>query len=79
VRDLRPVAAASRLCAPAPHALERATLDGALATMRAALAAGVERLVYRSSVARLEVSGAGASAEVSSARAGGGGGGVWVG
>ena len=47
------VAADYRLWVPDPAAMLRANLDGTRALMRAALAAGVERVVYTSSVATL--------------------------
>jgi len=53
-RYLFHVAADYRLWAKDPHEIERNNLDGARATMRAALKAGVERLVYTSSVAALK-------------------------
>ncbi len=48
------VAADYRLWAPDPSEIERNNLMGARATMQAALAAGVERVVYTSSVAALK-------------------------
>lgn len=63
VRYLLHVAADYRLWAPDPHEIERANLEGAQATMRAALAAGVERIVYTSSVATLKVTPSGAPAD----------------
>lgn len=59
VRYLLHVAADYRLWAPDPDEIERANLEGAVATMRAALAEGVERIVYTSSVATLKVTSAG--------------------
>jgi len=53
VRQLYHVAADYRLWARDPGELRRANLSGAQATMEAALAAGVERIVYTSSVATL--------------------------
>ena len=47
------VAADYRLWARDPAAIRRANLDGARVVMEAALAAGIERLVYTSSVATL--------------------------
>ena len=47
------VAADYRLWVPDPRAMERANVDGTVALMRAALEAGVERVVYTSSVATL--------------------------
>ncbi|RKP48359.1 hopanoid-associated sugar epimerase [Trinickia fusca] len=55
VRYLFHVAADYRLWAPDPADIERANLEGTEATMRAALAEGVERIVYTSSVATLKV------------------------
>ncbi|TAM06437.1 MAG: NAD-dependent epimerase/dehydratase family protein [Paraburkholderia sp.] len=63
VRYLFHVAADYRLWAPDPHEIERANLEGAEATMRAALEAGVERIVYTSSVATLKVTSSGASSD----------------
>ncbi|AKM02864.1 MULTISPECIES: hopanoid-associated sugar epimerase [Burkholderia] len=59
VRYLLHVAADYRLWAPDPDEIERANLEGAVATMRAARAEGVERIVYTSSVATLKVTSAG--------------------
>ncbi|HTX50124.1 MAG TPA: hopanoid-associated sugar epimerase [Caulobacteraceae bacterium] len=53
VRHLYHVAADYRLWARDPDELRRANLEGAKAVMEAALAAGVERIVYTSSVATL--------------------------
>ncbi|WP_186209696.1 hopanoid-associated sugar epimerase [Burkholderia gladioli] len=66
VRYLLHVAADYRLWAPDPLEIERANLEGAVATMRAALAEGVERIVYTSSVATLKVTGSGASTDETS-------------
>ncbi|HKR39146.1 NAD-dependent epimerase/dehydratase family protein [Paraburkholderia sp. CNPSo 3274] len=66
VRYLFHVAADYRLWAPDPHEIERANLEGAEATMRAALDAGVERIVYTSSVATLKVTSSGNSADETS-------------
>ncbi|MDN7670949.1 NAD-dependent epimerase/dehydratase family protein [Burkholderia oklahomensis] len=66
VRYLLHVAADYRLWAPDPLEIERANLEGAVATMRAALAEGVERIVYTSSVATLKVTPSGASTDESS-------------
>jgi dihydroflavonol-4-reductase len=52
-RALFHVAADYRLWVPDPAAMMRANVDGSRALMRAALAAGVERVVYTSSVATL--------------------------
>jgi dihydroflavonol-4-reductase len=62
-RYLIHVAADYRLWAPDPAEIERANLEGTEATMRAALAEGVERIVYTSSVATLKVSSSGHSAD----------------
>jgi dihydroflavonol-4-reductase len=56
VRYLLHVAADYRIWARDPGEIERANLEGTEATMRAALAEGVERIVYTSSVATLKVS-----------------------
>ena len=61
VRYLFHVAADYRLWAPDPLEIERANLEGAVATMRAARAEGVERIIYTSSVATLKVTSAGLS------------------
>jgi len=66
VRYLFHVAADYRLWAPDPHEIERANLEGAEATMRAALDAGVERIVYTSSVATLKVTSSGNAADETS-------------
>jgi dihydroflavonol-4-reductase len=55
VRYLMHVAADYRIWARDPSEIERANLDGTEATMRAALAEGIERIVYTSSVATLKV------------------------
>jgi dihydroflavonol-4-reductase len=54
-RYLLHVAADYRLWARAPDEISRNNIDGTAAVMRAALAAGVERVVYTSSVATLRV------------------------
>jgi dihydroflavonol-4-reductase len=54
VRSLFHVAADYRLWARDPSEIERNNLDGVRATMEAALSAGVERIVYTSSVAALK-------------------------
>ncbi|SAL65436.1 hopanoid-associated sugar epimerase [Caballeronia humi] len=59
VRYLFHVAADYRIWAPDPGEIERSNLQGTEATMRAALAEGVERIVYTSSVATLKVTSAG--------------------
>jgi dihydroflavonol-4-reductase len=56
VRYLLHVAADYRIWARDPGEIERANLQGTEATMRAALAEGIERIVYTSSVATLKVS-----------------------
>lgn len=66
VRYLFHVAADYRLWAPDPADIERANLEGAEATMRAALHEGVERIVYTSSVATLKVTSSGQSADETS-------------
>lgn len=58
VRVLFHVAADYRLWARDPEEIKRANLAGARATMNAALAAGVERIVFTSSVATLRAGGA---------------------
>jgi dihydroflavonol-4-reductase len=58
VQHLFHVAADYRLWAPDPGVLLRVNVDGTRALMRAALEAGVERIVYTSSVAALKVAGA---------------------
>lgn len=63
VRHLFHVAADYRLWAPDPSEIERANLEGTEATMRAALAQGVERIVYTSSVATLKVTSEGRVAD----------------
>jgi dihydroflavonol-4-reductase len=60
VRYLFHVAADYRIWARDPGEIERANLEGTEATMRAALAEGVERIVYTSSVATLKVNASGA-------------------
>jgi len=63
VRYLFHVAADYRIWAPDPTEIERANLEGAQATMQAALDAGVERIVYTSSVATLKATPSGASTD----------------
>lgn len=58
VRALFHVAADYRLWAPDPAVMIRVNVDGTRALMRAALGAGVERVVHTSSVATLKVAGA---------------------
>jgi dihydroflavonol-4-reductase len=57
-RHLFHVAADYRLWAPDPAVILRVNVDGTRALMRAAIEAGVERVVYTSSVATLKVAGA---------------------
>lgn len=57
------VAADYRIWVPNPDAMLRANVDGTVAVMRAAQAAGVERIVYCSSVAALGQPGGGALAD----------------
>ncbi len=52
-RALYHVAADYRLWVPKPHEIYRANVEGSVALLRAAAAAGVERIVYTSSVAVL--------------------------
>jgi dihydroflavonol-4-reductase len=58
VRYLFHVAADYRLWAPDPQVILRVNVDGTRSLMQAAMAAGVERVVYTSSVAALKVAGA---------------------
>ena len=58
IRFLFHVAADYRLWAPDPSVLLRVNVEGTRALMREALAAGVERIIYTSSVAALKVAGA---------------------
>src|SRR5678816_774210 len=53
------VAADYRLWVPDPAAMLRTNVDGTVALIRAATAAGVQRIVYTSSVATLRLSSAG--------------------
>ncbi len=59
VRYLFHVAADYRLWAPDPEEIVRTNVDGTRTVMEAALRAGVEKIVYTSSVATLRVKGAG--------------------
>ncbi len=63
VRFLYHVAADYRLWARNPEEIVRANVDGTSAVMRAALACGVERIVYTSSVATLRAADAATSAD----------------
>ncbi|HLY58355.1 MAG TPA: hopanoid-associated sugar epimerase [Stellaceae bacterium] len=63
VEALFHVAADYRLWVPEPDAMYRANVDGTLALMEAALAAGVRRIVHTSSVATLGLLPGGASAD----------------
>jgi dihydroflavonol-4-reductase len=58
VRYLFHVAADYRFWAPDPREIQRANVDGTTNLMREAMAAGVERIVYTSSVAALKLAGA---------------------
>jgi dihydroflavonol-4-reductase len=58
IRYLFHVAADYRLWAPDPSAILRVNVDGTHSLMQQALAAGVERIIYTSSVAALKVAGA---------------------
>lgn len=58
VRYLFHVAADYRLWAPDPNEIVRTNVEGTRTVMEAALAAGVEKIVYTSSVATLRVKGA---------------------
>jgi dihydroflavonol-4-reductase len=58
IRYLFHVAADYRLWAPDPSAILRVNVDGTRSLMQQALAAGVERIIYTSSVAALKVAGA---------------------
>ncbi len=62
-RYLFHVAADYRLWVPNPEAMRRVNVDGAVALLRAAAAAGVERSVYTSSVAALGLSADGTPAD----------------
>ncbi|MGA8758841.1 MAG: hopanoid-associated sugar epimerase [Stellaceae bacterium] len=69
-RYLFHVAADYRLWVPDPAAMYRANVDGTRELMRAALAAGVERIVYTSSVATLGIVAGGSADEVTPSRLG---------
>ncbi|CAG9168542.1 2-alkyl-3-oxoalkanoate reductase [Cupriavidus laharis] len=69
VRYLFHVAADYRLWAPDPEEIVRTNVDGTIAVMEAAQQAGVERVVYTSSVATLRVAGATAPVDETSALA----------
>jgi dihydroflavonol-4-reductase len=62
-RHVMHVAADYRIWVPDPEAMLRANVEGTRALMRAAMAAGVERVVYCSSVAALGLSGDGSPAD----------------
>ncbi|WP_370649220.1 hopanoid-associated sugar epimerase [Cupriavidus sp. EM10] len=70
VRYLFHVAADYRLWAPDPEEIVRANVDGTVTTMKAARDAGVERIVYTSSVATLRVAGAMGPVDETAAMAG---------
>src|SRR5512133_1384296 len=55
VRYLAHAAADYRLCSPVPDEIIRTNVDGTRAVMEEALRAGVERVVYTSSVATIEL------------------------
>src|SRR6516162_6638364 len=67
-RYLFHVAADYRLWVPDPAAMFRTNVAGTRALMRAALAAGVERVVYTSSVAVLGLTAAGSADETTTSR-----------
>jgi dihydroflavonol-4-reductase len=67
-RYLFHVAADYRLWVPDPAAMFRANVDGTVALMEAALAAGVERVVYTSSVATLGLVSGGVADEATPSR-----------
>ncbi|CAG2158058.1 hopanoid-associated sugar epimerase [Cupriavidus numazuensis] len=67
VRYLFHVAADYRLWAPDPEEIVRTNVDGTMAVMEAAQEAGVERIVYTSSVATLRVAGASAPVDETAA------------
>ena len=69
-RYLFHVAADYRLWVPDPAAMYRANVDGTRELMRAALAAGVERIVYTSSVATLGIVADGSADEITPSRLG---------
>src|SRR5271165_5999185 len=69
-RYLFHVAADYRLWAPDPAAMYRANVDGTRELMRTALAAGVERIVYTSSVATLGIVAGGSADEITPSRLG---------
>lgn len=70
VRYLFHVAADYRLWAPDPEEIVRSNVDGTVTTMNAARDAGVERIIYTSSVATLRVAGATAPVDETAAMAG---------
>ncbi len=67
-RYLFHVAADYRLWVPDPAAMYRANVDGTRELMRTALAAGVERIVYTSSVATLGIVAGGSADELTPSR-----------
>jgi len=69
-RYLFHVAADYRLWVPDPAAMYRANVDGTRELMRTALAAGVERIVYTSSVATLGIVAGGSADEITPSRLG---------
>jgi dihydroflavonol-4-reductase len=70
VRYLFHVAADYRLWAPDPEEIVRSNVEGTVTVMNAARAAGVERVIYTSSVATLRVAGATAPVDETAAMAG---------
>jgi len=70
VRYLFHVAADYRLWAPDPEEIVRSNVDGTVKVMEAARQAGVERIIYTSSVATLRVAGATAPVDETAAMAG---------
>ncbi|WP_454767156.1 hopanoid-associated sugar epimerase [Cupriavidus campinensis] len=70
VRYLFHVAADYRLWAPDPEEIVRSNVDGTVTVMEAARQAGVERIIYTSSVATLRVAGATAPVDETAAMAG---------
>jgi len=66
-RALYHVAADYRLWVPSPASMYRSNVDGTRALVRAAMAAGVERIVYTSSVATLGIDSSGQPADEATA------------